>query len=76
MILGLYARFARDYMAMPVVPGVKTADERFPGAVETFTIEAMMQDGRALQAGTSHDLGQNFAKAYDIEFQGRDGEIV
>jgi prolyl-tRNA synthetase len=64
----IYARFAEDYMAMPVIKGVKTANERFAGAEETYTIEAMMQDGKALQAGTSHYLGQNFAKAFEVKF--------
>lgn len=64
----VYARFAEDYMAMPVVKGRKTANERFAGAEETYTIEALMQDGKALQAGTSHFLGQNFAKAFDVKF--------
>jgi len=64
----VYARFAEDYMAMPVIKGAKTANERFAGAEETFTIEALMQDGKALQAGTSHFLGQNFAKAFDVKF--------
>ena len=68
------ARSAEDVMAMPVHMGRKTASERFPGAVETFTIEALMRDGKALQAGTSHYLGQNFAQAYDVQFLGRDGE--
>ncbi len=68
MIHELYARFAEDYMAMPVIKGAKTANERFAGAEETYTIEALMQDGRALQAGTSHFLGQNFAKAFDVTF--------
>jgi prolyl-tRNA synthetase len=72
-MLEVYARLAEDVMAMPVVKGVKSAAERFPGAVDTYAIEAMMQDGKALQAGTSHDLGQNFAKTYGIQFQGRDG---
>ena len=67
-MLGVYADFAENYMAMPVIPGEKTAGERFPGAVQTFSIEAMMQDHKALQAGTSHFLGQNFAKASDIKF--------
>jgi prolyl-tRNA synthetase len=61
-------------MAMPVVTGIKTASERFAGAVETYCIEALMQDGKALQAGTSHFLGQNFAKAFDVKFQDQDGE--
>jgi prolyl-tRNA synthetase len=65
----VYADFAENYMAMPVIKGEKTADERFPGAVNTYTIEAMMQDRKALQAGTSHFLGQNFAKAAGIKFQ-------
>ncbi|MEM6336012.1 MAG: proline--tRNA ligase, partial [Bacteroidota bacterium] len=74
MILDLYADFAENYMAMPVIKGVKTASERFPGAVDTYCIEAMMQNGWALQAGTSHFLGQNFAKAFDCTFQTRDNE--
>ncbi|TVQ47652.1 MAG: proline--tRNA ligase [Saprospirales bacterium] len=64
----VYTRFAEDYMAMPVIKGVKTENERFAGALETYTIEAMMQDKKALQAGTSHFLGQNFAKAFDVTF--------
>lgn len=64
----VYADFAEEYMAMPVIKGVKTANERFAGADETYTIEALMQDGKALQAGTSHFLGQNFAKAFDVKF--------
>lgn len=64
----VYATFAEQYMAMPVVRGVKTASERFAGAEETYTIEALMQDGKALQAGTSHFLGQNFARAFDVKF--------
>jgi prolyl-tRNA synthetase len=71
-MLDVYASFARDALAMPVIQGEKTAGERFPGAVNTFAIEAMMQDGKALQAGTSHFLGQNFAKAQGIRFLGRD----
>ncbi|MEM9919995.1 MAG: proline--tRNA ligase [Bacteroidota bacterium] len=67
-ILDLYATFAEEYMAMPVIKGVKTANERFAGAVDTYTIEALMQDARALQAGTSHFLGQNFAKAFNVTF--------
>ena len=66
-MLDVYARFARDVLAMPVFVGEKTESERFPGAINTYCIEAMMQDGKALQAGTSHFLGQNFAKAFDIE---------
>lgn len=68
-MLEVYATFAEQYMALPVVRGVKTANERFAGAVDTYCIEAMMQDGKALQAGTSHFLGQNFAKAFDVKFQ-------
>ena len=68
LIHELYARFAEDYMAMPVIKGAKTANERFAGAEETFTIEAMMQDKKALQAGTSHFLGQNFAKAFEVKY--------
>ncbi|MDX1476605.1 MAG: proline--tRNA ligase [Saprospiraceae bacterium] len=68
LIHDIYARFAEEYMAMPVLKGSKTPNERFAGADETFTIEALMQDGRALQAGTSHFLGQNFAKAFDVRF--------
>ena len=73
-MLDVYRVFAEEYMAMPVVTGVKTASERFAGAVDTYCIEAMMQDGKALQAGTSHFLGQNFAKAFDVTFQDSDGE--
>jgi prolyl-tRNA synthetase len=75
-MLGVYADFAENYMAMPVIQGEKTASERFPGAVQTFCIEAMMQDRKALQAGTSHFLGQNFAKASDIRFQDDKGQMV
>ena len=70
----VYARFAEDFMAMPVLKGAKPAHERFPGAVETHSIEAMMQDRKALQAGTSHFLGQNFARAQGIEYLGEDGQ--
>jgi prolyl-tRNA synthetase len=73
-ILDVYARFAEEWMAMPVVRGVKTANERFAGADETFCIEALMQDGKALQAGTSHFLGQNFAKAFDVKFLNENNE--
>lgn len=66
---GVYAEFAETFMAMPVVKGLKSDSERFAGADETYTIEALMQDGKALQAGTSHFLGQNFAKAFDVKFQ-------
>src|ERR1700710_1869645 len=75
-MLGVYAEFAEDYMAMPVIQGEKTAAERFPGAVQTFCIEAMMQDHKALQAGTSHFLGQNFAKASGIQFTDRDNQLA
>jgi prolyl-tRNA synthetase len=74
-MLDVYAQFAEEFMAMPVIKGVKTANERFAGAVDTYCIEAMMQDGKALQAGTSHFLGQNFAKAFDVKFTGRDGKL-
>jgi prolyl-tRNA synthetase len=67
-MLDVYAEFAENYMAMPVIKGVKTANERFAGAEDTYCIEALMQDGKALQAGTSHFLGQNFAKAFDVKF--------
>lgn len=73
-MINVYADFAENWMAMPVVIGSKTAAERFPGAVETLSIEAMMQDRKALQAGTSHFLGQNFSKAQDILFQAENGE--
>jgi prolyl-tRNA synthetase len=72
-MLGVYAEFAENWMAMPVIKGEKTAGERFPGADRTFCIEAMMQDRKALQAGTSHFLGQNFARASNIQFLGADG---
>ena len=68
-MLGVYRRFAEDWMAMPVVTGVKTQSEKFAGAVRTFAIEALMQDNKALQAGTSHNLGQNFAKAFNVQYQ-------
>ncbi len=73
-MLGVYADFAENYMAMPVVRGEKTPGERFPGAVNTYSIEAMMQDRKALQAGTSHFLGQNFSKAQQIKFQSQQGQ--
>lgn len=75
-MLEVYADFAENHMAMPVIQGEKTAGERFPGAVSTYTIEAMMQDRKALQAGTSHFLGQNFAKAQEIKFQNESGDVV
>src|ERR687898_45545 len=74
-MLDVYAEFAEGSMAMPVIKGEKTAGERFPGAVSTYSIEAMMQDRKALQSGTSHFLGQNFAKAQDIKFQSEAGEL-
>jgi len=75
MIVELYAQFAREYMAMPVVVGRKSESERFAGAVDTLCIEALMQDGKALQAGTSHFLGQNFAKAFDVQFANKEGGL-
>ncbi len=71
---GVYADFAENFMAMPVIKGIKTESERFAGAIETFAIEALMQDGKALQAGTSHFLGQNFAKAFDVKFTTKEGK--
>jgi len=73
-MINVYADFAQDFMAMPVVKGVKSENERFAGALETFCIEALMQDGKALQAGTSHFLGQNFAKAFDVKFATKEGK--
>ena len=72
-IMHLYADFAENHMAMPVIKGIKTESERFAGAIETYCIEALMQDGKALQAGTSHFLGQNFAKAFDVKFATKEG---
>ncbi len=74
-MLNVYATFAEEWMAMPVVKGYKTANERFAGALETMTIEALMQDGKALQSGTSHFLGQNFAKAFDVQFTSKEGKL-
>lgn len=74
-MLGVYADFAEQFMAVPVVRGVKSPNERFAGAVETYCIEAMMQDGKALQAGTSHFLGQNFAKAFDVKFLSKENKL-
>jgi prolyl-tRNA synthetase len=74
-MLNIYADFAENYMAVPVVRGFKTASERFAGAVETYCVEAMMQDGKALQAGTSHFLGQNFAKAFDVQFSNKENKL-
>ena len=75
MINNLYADFAEKYMSMPVIKGVKSKNETFAGAEKTYCIEALMQDGKALQAGTSHFLGQNFAKAFDVKFADRDGQL-
>lgn len=74
-MLDVYADFAENFMAVPVIKGRKTEGEKFPGAVDTYCIEAMMQDGKALQAGTSHYLGQNFAKAFDVQFTTKEGKI-
>jgi prolyl-tRNA synthetase len=74
-MLNVYADFAENFMAMPVIRGRKSEGERFPGAVDTYCIEAMMQDGKALQAGTSHFLGQNFAKAFNVQFASREGKL-
>ncbi|MEO7264313.1 MAG: proline--tRNA ligase [Ferruginibacter sp.] len=73
-MLGVYADFVENFMALPVIKGIKTASERFAGAEETYCIEALMQDGKALQAGTSHFLGQNFAKAFDVQFLTRENK--
>ncbi|MDH5608529.1 MAG: proline--tRNA ligase [Cyclobacteriaceae bacterium] len=73
-MMHVYADFAENYMALPVIKGVKSESERFAGAVDTYCIEALMQDGKALQAGTSHFLGQNFAKAFDVKFANREGK--
>ena len=73
-MLEVYASFAEKYLGLPVIRGVKSANERFAGAIDTYTIEAMMQDGKALQSGTSHFLGQNFAKAFDVTFINRDNK--
>jgi prolyl-tRNA synthetase len=74
-MLDVYAEFAETFMAMPVIKGKKSEGERFPGAIDTYCIEAMMQDGKALQAGTSHFLGQNFAKAFDVQFTNKEGKM-
>jgi prolyl-tRNA synthetase len=73
-MLNVYATFAEEYMALPVIKGVKTPSERFAGAVDTYCIEALMQDGKALQAGTSHFLGQNFARAFDVKFLNKENQ--
>ncbi len=75
LILDIYTRFAEDFMAMPVLRGVKSANERFAGAIDTYCIEGLMQDGKALQAGTSHFLGQNFAKAFDVKFLSKENKL-
>jgi len=74
-MVNVYADFAENFMAVPVIKGVKTANERFAGAIDTLCIEALMQDGKALQSGTSHFLGQNFAKAFDVKFTNKDGKL-
>ena len=74
-MIDIYATFAEKFMAMPVIQGLKSANERFAGALETYCIEALMQDGKALQAGTSHFLGQNFAKAFDVKFSTKEGKL-
>ena len=74
-MLNVYAEFAEEWMAMPVIKGVKSVNERFAGAIDTYCIEAMMQDGKALQAGTSHYLGQNFAKAFDVKFSDKENKL-
>jgi len=74
-MLGVYSDFAEDFMALPVIKGYKSENERFAGAIDTYTIEALMQDGKALQAGTSHFLGQNFAKAFDVQFTDKTGKL-
>jgi len=74
-MLDVYADFAENWMALPVIKGVKTESERFAGAVDTYCIEALMQDGKALQSGTSHFLGQNFAKAFDVKFLNKENQL-
>src|SRR5574344_963886 len=74
-MLNVYAEFAEKSMAMPVVKGVKSANERFAGALDTYTIEALMQDGKALQSGTSHFLGQNFGKAFGVQFVDKNNKL-
>ncbi len=74
-MINIYGEFAEKFMAVPVIKGVKSATERFAGALDTYTIEAMMQDGKALQSGTSHFLGQNFAKAFDVQFSNQDNKM-
>jgi prolyl-tRNA synthetase len=74
-MLGVYATFAEEWIALPVIRGLKSPNERFAGAIETYCIEALMQDGKALQAGTSHFLGQNFAKAFDVKFVNKENQL-
>lgn len=74
-MIGVYADFAENYLAIPVIKGTKSANERFAGAIDTYSIEALMQDGKALQSGTSHFLGQNFAKAFDVKFASKEGSL-
>ena len=74
-MINVYADFAENFMALPVIKGYKTENERFAGALDTYAIEALMQDGKALQAGTSHFLGQNFAKAFDVQFTDKTGKL-
>ncbi|HHX32488.1 MAG TPA: proline--tRNA ligase, partial [Bacteroidales bacterium] len=74
-MINVYSEFAEKYMAMPVIKGFKSASERFAGAIDTYTIEALMQDGKALQSGTSHFLGQNFAKAFDVQYADQNGKL-
>src|SRR6056300_2088891 len=73
-MMEVYATFAEEFMAVPVIRGIKTESERFAGAEETYCIEALMQDGKALQEGTSHYLGQNFAKAFDVKYVNKEGK--
>ena len=75
MINNIYADFSENFMCIPVIKGSKSDSEKFAGAEETYCIEALMQDGKALQAGTSHFLGQNFAKAFDVQYANRDGKL-
>src|SRR5688500_17198667 len=74
-MLEVYATFSEEFMALPVIRGVKSASERFAGAIDTYCIEGLMQDGKALQCGTSHFLGQNFAKSFDVQFVNRENQL-
>src|SRR5258706_11085833 len=74
-MLDVYADFVENFMGVPVIKGKKTEGEKFPGAIDTYCIEALMQDGKALQSGTSHFLGQNFAKAFDVQFTNKEGKL-